>query len=186
MGDLGLGGRIKRARQERHLTLKMVEAASGVSATHVSEIERGETTPTVGALSRIARALGRRTAYFLEEVELGDVSHVSARNRVHESRASGAAHVERLTASIPGGRLQVVRVALAPGRSHRTARHEHDGAEAVIVLSGRVRVDAGGESMELAAGDVAHYDATLPHAYVNASRDAEAVMVWIASRREVE
>jgi len=184
--ESGLGARIKRARQERRLTLKMVEAASGVSATHVSEIERGETTPTVGALARIARALGRRTAFFLEEVELAEVSLVSAENRVRESRAAGAAHVERLTTSIPGGRLQVARVVLAPGRSHRADRHEHDGAEAVIAISGRVRVDAGGQSMELAEGDAVHYDATLAHAYTNASRDVEAVLVWIATRRDVE
>ena len=39
------------------LTLKEIEAKVGVSATHVSEVERGKTSPTVGALSKIAAAL---------------------------------------------------------------------------------------------------------------------------------
>jgi transcriptional regulator with XRE-family HTH domain len=181
-----VGRRIKRVRGERNLTLKMVEAASGVSATHVSEIERGETIPTIGALARIARALGKRTAFFLEENELGDASVLTSESRVRESTAGGAASLERLTASIPGGCVQAIRVTLSPGRSHRGARHQHDGVEALLVLRGAIRVEAGGETHELACGDAIHFDASRPHAYFNSSRDEEAVVIWIASRRDVE
>jgi transcriptional regulator with XRE-family HTH domain len=61
-----LGERIKRFRLERNLTLKDVEVKAKVSATHVSEIERGMTSPTVGALTKIARALGTEPSYFLQ------------------------------------------------------------------------------------------------------------------------
>ena len=51
-----VGRRIKQYRQKYNLTLKEIEARVNVSATHVSEIERGKTSPTIGALSRIAQA----------------------------------------------------------------------------------------------------------------------------------
>jgi quercetin dioxygenase-like cupin family protein len=181
-----VGRRIKRLRGEQNLTLKMVEAASGVSATHVSEIERGETIPTIKALSRIARALGKRAAFFLEENELGDASVLTSESRVRESTAGGAASLERLTASIPGGSVHGIRVTLAPGRSHRTQRHRHEGTEAILVLRGSVRVEVGTAAHELGPGDAIHFDASQPHAYFNASRDQEAVLVWIASRRDVD
>jgi quercetin dioxygenase-like cupin family protein len=181
-----VGRRIKRLRGERNLTLKMVEAASGVSATHVSEIERGETIPTVGVLSRIARALGKRTAFFLEENELGDVSVLTAESRMRQSTAGSAASLERLTASIPGGSIQATRVSLAPGRSHRAVPHQHDGVEALVVVRGTVRVEVGSQAHELTAGDAIHFNASHPHAYFNASRDQEAVFIWIASRRDVD
>jgi transcriptional regulator with XRE-family HTH domain len=181
-----VGRRIKQLRTAQNLTLKMVEARSGMSATHVSEIERGETMPTIGALERIARALGRSTAFFLEESELGDVSLVTPENHVRETVNGGAAVVERLTASIAGGRLQARRVVLAPGRGHRESRHAHDGAEAIVVLRGSVRLEVAGESFELAEGDTAHFDASQPHAWGNASRVAEAVLIWVASRRDVD
>ncbi len=181
-----IGRRIKRLRGELNLTLKVVEAASGVSATHISEIERGETIPTVGALVRIARALGKRTAFFLEESELADVSVLTAENRVRESTAGNAASLERLTTSIPGGSIQATRVTLAPGRSHRASRHQHEGVEALLVVRGTVRVEVGAQAHELASGDTIHFNAAHPHAYFNASRDQEAVLIWIASRRDVD
>ena len=50
-----IGRRIRAVRRERGLTLRQVAAAAALSATHISEIERGHTTPTVGALLRVAR-----------------------------------------------------------------------------------------------------------------------------------
>lgn len=184
MDNHEIGRRIKHVRQDRGLTLKAVEAASGVSATHVSEIERGAASPTVGALVRIARALGRRPGYFLEENEIGEVSVVTRADRVLESAGSGAS-VERLTAGIPGGRVQVAQVTLAPGRSHRSAPHEHDGVEAVLVMVGSVTVSVDGATHVLGAGDTIHFDARRPHAYSNGSREAPAVLLWVASRRGV-
>ena len=181
-----VGRRIKRVRNENNLTLKMVEAASGVSATHISEIERGETVPTIGALSRIARALGKRTAFFLEENELGDASVLTSESLVRESAPSGSASLERLTSSIPGGSIQAIRIVLAPGSSHRALRHRHDGAEAMLVLRGEVRVEIGEAAHLLVSGDAVHFDASHSHAYFNASRDRDAVIVWIASRRDVD
>ena len=97
-----------------------------------------------------------------------------------------AAAIERLTAGIPGGRLQVRRVELTPGSDYRDERHTHGGFEAIVVVSGRVQVETGDASSELQAGDAIHFDASLPHGYSNASRDDEAVLLWIATRREVE
>jgi transcriptional regulator with XRE-family HTH domain len=179
-----VGRRIKHVRQDRGLTLKAVEASSGVSATHVSEIERGAASPTVGALSRIARALGKRPGYFLEENEMSDVSAVARQDRVRESAAAATA-LERLTTGIPGGRVQVVQVTLAPGRSHRSAEHAHDGVEVIAVIRGRVAVTVAAESHDLGPGDAITFDASRPHAYSNGSRDEPAVLVWVASRRDV-
>lgn len=191
---MNVGERIRRVRREKGLTLKTVESLSGVSAAHLSEIERGVTSPTMGSLVRIARALAKSTAYFLEENELGEISMVNAKDRVREvargrdgkptSRTS--ALIERLTIGIPGGRLHARRVELPVDCAYRTDLHSHPGFEAIVVLHGRIRARAGESTVELAAGDSMHFDASLPHAYANASRSEPAVMVWIATRRDVE
>ena len=70
-----LGRRIRKCRLDSRMTLKAVEQASGLSATHLSEIERGRTSPTIGALVRIARALNRDASYFIEREERNAVAH---------------------------------------------------------------------------------------------------------------
>ena len=47
-----LGRRVRALRLQRGMTLKQVESLCGLSATHLSEVERGRTSPTLGALTR--------------------------------------------------------------------------------------------------------------------------------------
>ena len=177
-----LGLRIKGARKARELTLKAVEAAAGISATHISEIERGKTSPTTGALVRIAGALSVPVAFFLEERELGVVSRVPAQDRVRESAGTGASWVERLTTTIAGGRLQVVRLGLAPGESRVREAHAHRGEEAAVVVAGKPRFQVGGEVFDLERGDAIHYRAQTPHTFSNPGPE-EAVVLWVSSER---
>jgi transcriptional regulator with XRE-family HTH domain len=178
-----LGKRIKQVRESKHLTLKNIEAAASISATHISEIERGKTSPTLGALLRISKALGKDPAYFIEEEELGDVSLVTLENRIQESLPDGAGTIERLTSSIPGGRLQSCVITLEAGKSHRKDRHTHHGNEAALVLSGRFLFAVGDEEFEIGQGDSIYFDALVPHSYTNAATDEKSSMVWVCTER---
>ena len=179
-----LGSRIKRAREAKHLTLKSIEASAAISATHISEIERGKTSPTLGALLRIAGALGKDPAFFLEEEELGDVSVVTIENRLKESLPGDGGTLERLTTCIPGGRLQASVITLAPGKSPRAEKHSHFGNEAALILSGTIRFEVEEESIVLNEGDAIHYHANAPHAYTNGSRSEESSMLWLSTVRD--
>jgi transcriptional regulator with XRE-family HTH domain len=181
-----LGRRIKRVRESRHLTLKAIETAAGISATHVSEIERGKTSPTIGVLLRIAAALRTDPAFFLEEEELQNVSVVASEDRVRASLPGSGGTAERLTTSVPGGILQAVRFELAPGGRRHAAAHEHRGEEAALVTAGAVRFVVGDQSFDLAPGDTIHYDATLPHTFSNPSRENPAAVLWFSDARDAE
>lgn len=178
-----LGRRMKAVRESKHLTLKSIEAAAGISATHISEIERGKTSPTLGALLRISKALGKDPAYFIEDEDLGDFSLVTNENRLKESLAGAAGTIERLTTSIPGGRLQACFITLTPVKNQRVRTHSHFGNEAALVLSGKIRFTCAGEVIELEEGDSIHYHASVAHGYENASKREEASMVWISTDR---
>jgi transcriptional regulator with XRE-family HTH domain len=171
-----LGQRIRDLRLARHLTLKQVEEASGLSATHLSEIERGRTSPTVGALTRIARALGRDAAYFVETEDLADVGHLP-RGRREGYATAGGARVERLTPGIPGSLLAAYHVSLRPGPA-AAVRIPASGAhgEAVyLVREGRVEASFGTARYDLGARDGAH--ARLAEAHTLRATDGQGAEV---------
>jgi transcriptional regulator with XRE-family HTH domain len=176
-----LGRRIREERVRQSLTLKKVEERSGVSATHISQIERGITWPTVNALHKVATALDKNTSFFLEEVELPDVS-VTRRNTdpmvlCEEPRVV----MTPLTNGIPGGKLHFYLLVAEPGgqRARFVADHVHEGDECGCVLSGRLEVKVGDQTFELKEGDAIHFKGTKPHGIRNVG-DTVSRSLWTA------
>jgi transcriptional regulator with XRE-family HTH domain len=181
-----IGRRIKKIREQQHLTLKNVEAKAGISATHISEIERGKTSPTIGALIRIADALGKDPAYFIEDEELNDVSFIALEDRKTRKLEKAAGEIEVLTNSIPSGKINSQLITLSPGSAGEIDIHAHDADEAVLILSGEVRFRVGDKEYTLSEGDSIYYVASQEHGYANASETEEARMIWFASERGVD
>jgi len=181
-----IGRRIKKVREEQHLTLKNVEAKAGISATHISEIERGKTSPTIGALIRIAEALGKDAAYFIEEEELKDVSFISLEDRAQSELARAVGFKEMLTNSIPSGKINSQLITIKPNPSGEMKLHAHTGDEAAVVLEGNIIFKIDDKEYSLDEGDSIYYLANQEHGYANASNAAEAKMIWFASERRVD
>ena len=151
-----LGRRIRKLRMDRRMTLKQVERSAGLSATHLSEIERGRTSPTIGALVRIARALEKDTSYFIERDERGDVAHLSRDHAVLLQPSPGV-EASVLTTGIPGSRLFAYRLVLkpGPGRSGEFSLppEEGEGEALYMVRSGSVISRFGESEVRLNPGD---------------------------------
>ncbi len=181
-----IGRRIKKVREEKHFTLKNVEAKAGISATHISEIERGKTSPTIGALIRIADALGKDPAYFIEEEELSDVSFIALEDRKADKLARAPGIKEMLTRSIPSGKINAQLITLQPNKGKEIEEHTHEGDESALVLKGKIKFKVDDKSYELAEGDSIYYIGDQRHGYTNASNSEEAQMIWFASERGID
>jgi transcriptional regulator with XRE-family HTH domain len=148
------------------MTLKDVEAQSGFSATHISEIERGRTCPTINALSRIAQALDREPAYFIEREELPDLSHTRSSER-SPAVVFGHVQVEALTKGVAGARLRAFQFLLPEGSQGRVEFDGHHGEESGYIVRGRIEVRVGDEKRVLETGDGFHYFARRLHGFRN-------------------
>jgi transcriptional regulator with XRE-family HTH domain len=182
VGSEELGRRIRSLRAERHLTLKQVEEACGLSATHLSEVERGRTSPTIGALTRIASALGRPASYFIEAEELPEVAHLPRELRTGFTAAGGAG-VQPLTPGVPGGHLFAYCLSLAPPREEFTLPAQEAPGEALyFVRQGSVGATIGETRLTLGAGDAAQGRLSCDHA-LRALEDGPAEVIALFSRR---
>ncbi|MCK5595908.1 MAG: helix-turn-helix transcriptional regulator [Candidatus Eisenbacteria sp.] len=160
-----LGRRVKLERLAKSMTLKQVADSSGMSPTHISEIERGKTSPTVGALRKIAGALRKETAFFVESKPLPRISIVKKEDRetvllpgVDEAFVTARA----LTTGIPAGRVSGVLIDEDEGGV--LAPKTHEGEEVLLVMNGQARVKVGGDDFVLRNGDCLHYSAKKEHA----------------------
>lgn len=175
-----LGRRLKRVRTERDLTLKEVEKKSGVSATHISQIERGMTSPTIGALQRLSRALEIEPSILLEEYEVPEVSLIGRDRRRVIVSENPLITVRSLTAGIPGSRLQVYLMTAQTGGNEPVIVHCHEGEECGTVIKGTMVVTIRGQDYVLEEGMSIHFRATLEHGY-RAAGPVECESVWAAT-----
>jgi transcriptional regulator with XRE-family HTH domain len=153
--------RIRQVRTQQQKTLRDVESASGFSSTHISEIERGRTSPTIGALIQIAHALEKDPSYFIEERELDEVCVTSMQHRpevdpaVFDMTGTGLL-VESLTTGILGGRLMAYELTLHPGAHGRVTRLPEGGDVCLNCIEGSFVLASGGKRLSLERDDSVH------------------------------
>jgi len=161
-----LGRKIKQERLRRGMTLKDIEAKVGISATHLSEVERGKSSPTVGVLEKIARALGTRSALLIDAAAGVPVSHTTPAERRITFNGDRTMKTESLSDSFPGSEVSILLATFEPGARHASPRG-HEGEEFLHILEGTLRVTLGEEGHTLGVGDSIHFKSTRPHSYEN-------------------
>ncbi len=174
-----LGPRMRALREASSLSLRDLAERSGVSAPMLSQVERGETSPTLQVAARIATGLELRLSQLLRLDEDGAVSVVRREER-RGGRRGGHAY-EILTPPLPGQRAEVTRHTLSAGaRTGDAPMHEPGSRETVLVLRGAVAFSCDGVLHDLREGDSVTFDADLPHHFENATKE-EAVLLGVLS-----
>ena len=165
-----IGPRIKALREGGGLSLRDLAQRTGVSAPMLSQVERGETSPTLAVAARIASGLDLSLSQLLRLEEGGAVSVVRARD-AKPSAARGGHRSEVLTPPLPGQRAELSRHALAEGAStgglEDPPLHEPGAREIAHVEQGQVTLVIDGGRYDLHAGDTVTFDADLSHHFEN-------------------
>ena len=182
--ESGVGPRIRALREAMDLSLRDLAERSGVSAPMLSQVERGETSPTLQVASRIAAGLELRLSQLLRLDEDGAVTVVRAAERRKGPSLPKSGHrYEILTPPLPGQRAELSRHTLAPGSvtggPGDPPMHEPGSRETALVESGAVALVCDGERHVLDAGDCVTFDADLPHHFENPSEDEDAVLLAV-------
>ncbi len=183
-GVPSVGPRIRALRENMSLSLRDLAAKCGVSAPMLSQVERGETSPTLAVAARIAAGLDLTLSQLLRLDENHHVVVVTARER-RQGKGRGKGHsYELLTPQLPGQRMELSKHRLKPGASTGgqgdPPMHEPGSRETVLVVIGTVTLVIDGAARELEAGDTVTFDSDLPHHFENLTGD-EAVFLAITA-----
>lgn len=175
-----IGERIKLLRQKRQFTLAKLAEKSSLSASHLSQIERNKTSPSLMTLNSIAQAL---------DVNLRDLFE-SEQDQVYIAHTKSAwvesdvtPPIWPLTQQGNGWDLQVHRLSLAPDAAPLDFE-PYPGEILLFVLQGTLAIKIDGEPFELQAGDSLHTDARQPHRLVCAGNQPCVVICCNSPPRE--
>jgi transcriptional regulator with XRE-family HTH domain len=181
--DLVVGPRIRALREAMGLSLRDLAQRSGVSAPMLSQVERGETSPTLAVAARIASGLDLSLSQLLRLDEMGHV--VVVRRGEGRKRRLGGHRVEELTPPLPGQRADVSRHLLEPGAATGGQGdppiHEPGSRETAVVLAGTATLVVDGERHRLREGDSVTFDADLSHHFENNAEEPAELLAIVAA-----
>ncbi|MGH2960423.1 MAG: helix-turn-helix domain-containing protein [Solirubrobacterales bacterium] len=180
-----VGQRVKALREAMQLSLRDLAERSGVSAPMLSQVERGETSPTLSVAARIARGLDLTLSQLLRLDEAAHVVIVTKdQRRQGPSKAKGHRY-EMVTPPLPGQRVMLSVHTLDPGASTGgegdSPIHEPGSRETLLVEEGSLDLMIDNERRTINAGDSVTFDADLPHHFENPTKSTTTFLAVTAA-----
>ncbi len=198
--SLSLGRKIHLYRIHSQMKLKELSAASQLSLSYLSKIERDKSSPSVRVLGKICNALnimidellslspiGPRTEN-LPRAELGQNEEKEEKGSLFSNRRPilvrknerkqirpprSELYYDLLTPDLQR-KLQFTLVHYPP--RHESPVYKHEGEESMLCLSGSIRVIIEQEAYELSAGDCISFSSSTPHRVTNESNEEATVI----------
>jgi len=180
-----IGRAVKSRREQLGLSLRALAGKCGVSASMISDLERGTKSPTIATLAAITQAIDMPMAKLLD-------GPASSGGRIRVARGSERAIVvdrksgarrQDIGAALAGSKMELVRYTL-PARKMvgPFAAHAKGTIEHMHVAKGSVRAVFGGESEMLSAGDSCSCHADIPHFFDNRAGAGEALIYIVVEK----
>ncbi|MET3810925.1 cupin domain-containing protein [Arthrobacter sp. UYEF3] len=189
-----LGARIRRIRFAQNLSIRQLAKDIGCSPSHISQIERSLSEPSISMLTAIASRLGRPVDSILTEqaeeserrtegeaataMSLAIVQRAARRQKIH---IQGGVTSELLLPAVER-KADFCEYIYEPAQvaTQRQELLQHPGREYGVVLEGRLHMTLKFEDFELEAGDSIAFDSSIPHAFWNPG-NVPARVIWFSS-----
>jgi transcriptional regulator with XRE-family HTH domain len=163
----GVGGRLKRVRAQRGMTLTEVSTATGISKSTMSRLETGQRRPTLELLLALSHVYRVPLDDLVAAPVQGD-----PRIRLKPSRVKGRMVIP-LTQQPDGTQAWKI---VVPSSKVTPELRAHDGHEWIYVLSGHLRLVVGDEDWVLGPGEVAQFSTQVPHWFGSTGEEAAEIL----------
>ena len=172
-----IGKRVKDLRNKNGLTQEELAARTELTKGFISQLERGQTAPSVSTLQDIVECLGTNLSDFFSEEREPQI--VYRKEDYFESEDKNGNVVKWLVASAQSRSIEPILLRLRPGTSTALDK-PHDGEEFGYVLEGTVKLTCGDKTFTIRKGDSFIYPANEPHSIASACR-RDALILWIST-----
>lgn len=168
---------LKSIRSERGWSLDQTAARTGVSKAMLGQIERGESTPTVATLWKIATGLGVPMTALLE-ANRGDNDVLLLRDAAELRVRPSQEGMQRALVFPYEARFgfELYELTFAPGFESISEPHDIGVVEHITVQHGKVELLIEGEWRPLRQGQSLRFPADRRHGYRNRTAEEAVIM----------
>ena len=170
MDNQTIGKRLKKARQNRNMTLDELAEVTGVSKPMLGQIERGQSSPTVTTLWKIATGMKIPFSSFLQEQE-AEYTVVDLQERDVLIEENGAMKVYTLFAFDPIRSCEAFYIEFESGCKHMSDKHNDGVEEYIFVIHGKLDMVLNGTEITLGEKQAVRFEANISHLYMNPYKD---------------
>ena len=179
--NVNVARQIRLLRKRRNLTQQALAEASGLSRNTLSLLERGQTSPTVSTLKRLAIALGVDINAFFNTADDASIVHTKADQRLNLQLSQGL--LADLGAGMHDQLVTPLILKLNPGARSGPAL-SHDGQDFVYCIRGEILYSVNGRAFVLEPGDSLFFDGHLLHRFQNTVAGVSEVLVILSTPHE--
>lgn len=177
-----VGARLRNFRERNGWSLRMLSERCGLSINAISRIERGENSPTVSSLQRLAVALSIPiTDFFAENPGKAADFHKSGTSPRVQSSCYEVEHRGRRT---PRMELEPLLFEIEPGCDQSSRPVNHKGYEFIYCLEGEVEYCINDQVYTLTCGDSLLFAGHLPHYWRNRGTETARLLFVFQSPRD--
>ena len=179
--NVNVARQIRLLRKRRNLTQQALAEASGLSRNTLSLLERGQTSPTVSTLKRLAVALGVDINAFFNTADDVSIVYTKADQRLNLQLSQGLLAV--LGVGMHDQLVTPLILKLNPGARSGPAL-SHDGQDFVYCIRGEILYSVNGRAFVLEPGDSLFFDGHLLHRFQNTVAGVSEVLVILSTPHE--
>lgn len=164
-----LAENLKRLRTERGLSLGQLAELSQVSKVMLSQVEKGDTNPTINTLWKIANGLKVPYTALLEQQER-DTCVVKKENSTIQITDEGHYRIYCYYPTTPHRNFELFQIELDEGCRYTSLGHSEKSEEYIMVLEGELTLEVNEATYTLVANDCIRFTASFRHVYCNSGR----------------
>ncbi len=160
---------LKALRKEQGWSLDKAAEETGVSKAMLGQIERGESSPTVATLWKIATGFRTSFSSFIEDINTNFNKPIYSRQT---QRLFQKDEKFRVTPLFPFDNeldFEIYLIELQPGCEHLSPAHQQGVIEHTIVIEGKMEILVNNRWQTLNEGEGLRFNANQPHGYRNTS-----------------
>lgn len=166
-----LAKHLKQQRQQKQWSLDQTASETGVSKAMLGQIERGESSPTITTLWKIASGFNISLSSLIDPLSTqSDATVIPPVLAEHKYLASDNAPVPPIFPYDPNMGFEMFEFILAAGVERLSEAHRPGVTEHVVIISGTMALLIDGQWLTLNEGEAIRFAADKPHGYRNDQR----------------